>query len=713
MPYVGEGTLRSYVATPLERCSSTTAIINSSVLLHQISHDSHDNFEDIGADGESVKWLRVVSAPTKRLGHGRLPLLGFSLDNTFVIADAQLRCRDGEHYEKGLRCDGGSMRDVWASDAQAALDTIVPALLKAAASAATENDHALRVSEQRRMSVDQDTKEPPRPLIDEKLNDPVTTYAVGNKKMLVIIACPQDSPDCASQSYPYGYCYGKVASVHGCSDAGVNGYVSTVMSTTNTYFESASWRTLRMSTTVTPILKLPYSGSQCGANPTLKFWAGGDPDAFDMMAYAAARARGYEVSDFDFNLIFMPRCPATGWSGIGWIGVPGAILWTYGYDYDSSASHEVGHNLGANHASIMSGGSRGAKAWKDSSNTWSEYGNPHSTMGAGNIDKVQADFMIPSKVTFDWAPTSVLREVVPFSSTGAALCGKPSCGPFFLTATDTGSTSPTGAVYGFQIATAVNDRFYYVEHRTGTTQGNAALISWSDVEPTSGRTGIVENTVLTDCTPGTSDWKDAGCKPGSSIVLDVGTASRSQRVIIVVGAVSSGLLQVDVSTDLSFRGIASAPTPKPTSPPPPPTQAPVMPEPPTPSPVITPIESPTHSESTCDDLGWSNANQYGSSNVCGESDDDLGGCDSASTWGQAVDKCTASGARLCTLAELQNDETRGTGCSFDSEMVWSSTPCGANVHALSVGGSNYGSKSECDADSSPRAVRCCADTLGR
>jgi hypothetical protein len=523
-------------------------------------------------------------------------------------------------------------------------------------------------------------------------------------------------------------------------------------------------------------------------------------------------------------LIFMPRCPATGFSSIGWVGVPGAILCVYGFDYDSSATHEIGHNLGVNHASVMTGGSRGAKAWKDSPNTWSEYGNPHSTMGGGYIETTKADFMIEGKAVFDWASSSVLREVVPFSSSGAGLCSNPSCGPFFLRATDTGSASPVGVVYGFQIATAVNNRFYFVEHRTATTRGSAALITWSDMAITAGSTGQTGNTVLADCTPETSDWIDAGCRPGAFLVLDVGTASRSQNVVVVVGAVTNGLLQVDVSTNIGFRGV-SVPTPEPTSPVP---TAPVPPSAMTPTPAppqtLPPTLSarscndlgwtnaaergnpsvcgesdnrlggcsglltfkkaaafclsrgarlcsvlelkndeargtgcsldtsfvwsntscgatghkqalgscgatrcgaenatsnvrccaddfPDPSDSSCGELGWANAAQFGASNVCGESGNGLGGCKPASSWGEAEAACKVGGARLCTLAELQNDETRATGCSFDSKLVWSSTACAANAHALGMGSTLFGAASECRTDDSPRPVRCCADVF--
>jgi hypothetical protein len=36
------------------------------------------------------------------------------------------------------------------------------------------------------------------------------TYVTGTKKVLVMPICPEDSSNCFTQSYPYGFCYGKV-----------------------------------------------------------------------------------------------------------------------------------------------------------------------------------------------------------------------------------------------------------------------------------------------------------------------------------------------------------------------------------------------------------------------------------------------------------------------------------------------------------------------
>ena len=49
-------------------------------------------------------------------------------------------------------------------------------------------------------------------------------------------------------------------------------------------------------------------------------------------------------------------------------------------------------------------------------------------------------------------------------------------------------------------------------------------------------------------------------------------------------------------------------------------------------------------------------------------------CQAAKTYDQANQICSDVGARLCTEQELLNDCARGTGCSFDKEYNWSSTP---------------------------------------
>jgi hypothetical protein len=115
---------------------------------------------------------------------------------------------------------------------------------------------------------------------------------------------------------------------------------------------------------------------------------------------------------------------------------------------------------------------------------------------------------------------------------------------------------------------------------------------------------------------------------------------------------------------------------------------------------------------SCQDLGW-NAQAYGSSNTCGESDFGLGGCSGLVPWANAEKFCAAAGARLCTVTELQADEARGTGCNLDAQMVWSSTACASTgssgSYTLAYGSSLSGKTTTCAPSSNKNYVRCCSN----
>jgi hypothetical protein len=66
--------------------------------------------------------------------------------------------------------------------------------------------------------------------------------------------------------------------------------------------------------------------------------------------------------------------------------------------------------------------------------------------------------------------------------------------------------------------------------------------------------------------------------------------------------------------------------------------------------------------------GWSD--QLGATHTCGSSPRP---CQSASTFLEAVQVCNVAGGRLCSEAELLNDEVAATGCGFDSAQIWTST----------------------------------------
>jgi hypothetical protein len=104
------------------------------------------------------------------------------------------------------------------------------------------------------------------------------------------------------------------------------------------------------------------------------------------------------------------------------------------------------------------------------------------------------------------------------------------------------------------------------------------------------------------------------------------------------------------------------------------------------------------------------------------------------TFAEAETLCSNIGARLCTLDELLVDEARGTGCNFDTKLIWSSSHCDGhdlstsgvadnarNAFYLSAGSSvsnaalisGFDGTGDCtNATLSVGYVRCCADMAG-
>ena len=112
--------------------------------------------------------------------------------------------------------------------------------------------------------------------------------------------------------------------------------------------------------------------------------------------------------------------------------------------------------------------------------------------------------------------------------------------------------------------------------------------------------------------------------------------------------------------------------------------------------------------------------------VCGESDAGLGEdytvqCFPAATWPGARAICDGTGARLCTVEELQGDVTAGTGCNGDLLLNWSSDDigCDPGQHVQVIGNSVHcdarctakGAGAHCVDDETASAVRCCADAV--
>ena len=110
------------------------------------------------------------------------------------------------------------------------------------------------------------------------------------------------------------------------------------------------------------------------------------------------------------------------------------------------------------------------------------------------------------------------------------------------------------------------------------------------------------------------------------------------------------------------------------------------------------------SVSSCADLGWANAAEYGDEAVCSESDTGLG-CSGLLTWPEAAEFCETAGARLCTAAEIKNKNTYGSGCDLDSKFIWSNTDCDGGFITMT----GRGTSPFCVSGNEEKYTRCCAD----
>ena len=133
------------------------------------------------------------------------------------------------------------------------------------------------------------------------------------------------------------------------------------------------------------------------------------------------------------------------------------------------------------------------------------------------------------------------------------------------------------------------------------------------------------------------------------------------------------------------------------------------PPPPT---TTTTVVSPSICLKNCTELGFkvNTRSSVDSLDVCGSSTLDGTTClPSEATWQTAQDACQSLGARLCTRNEVENGETRGTGCSYDKLLIWTSSECGAGMYWTSRGDGASFSTVCAPVTDNTMAVRCCGD----
>ena len=114
---------------------------------------------------------------------------------------------------------------------------------------------------------------------------------------------------------------------------------------------------------------------------------------------------------------------------------------------------------------------------------------------------------------------------------------------------------------------------------------------------------------------------------------------------------------------------------------------------------------------TCDQLKWSKrvGNVCAASSTALDVDTTSDRCYEDRNQGMATAVCERAGARLCTVEEIETAVTVGTGCGYDTAMVWTSTWCGLGPKYFTANGGGSGER-QCKRYDKARPVRCCADT---
>lgn len=110
--------------------------------------------------------------------------------------------------------------------------------------------------------------------------------------------------------------------------------------------------------------------------------AGCDEDAIAAAADGAARRAGIEPDTYDHVMYVIPHVNACDWAGMG--AMPGRRTWINGNLSTYVLAHELGHNMGADHASsLRCADPQGATRAVADACTEDEYGDPLDVMGRG------------------------------------------------------------------------------------------------------------------------------------------------------------------------------------------------------------------------------------------------------------------------------------------------------------------------------------------
>jgi hypothetical protein len=223
---------------------------------------------------------------------------------------------------------------------------------------------------------------------------------------------------------------------------------------------------------ITPTLRMPQSAAWYGMNSYY--------NQLRTDARTAAAAAGYVLTNYDRDMICMGLVPGFNWAGLGYVGSSGA--WIRGSFSTEVAAHELGHNLGLNHANFWDTSGQSAIGV----GTSVEYGDVYDNMGVGRVNH----FNVRNKAYLNWLKTNEWINVT-------------SNGTYRIFAHD--NPGSTGA-RALRITKNSNTN-YWVEFRQNIT-GNKWLMNGAGLRW--GQNGNQQSQLL-DTTPGSGYGKNDSC----------------------------------------------------------------------------------------------------------------------------------------------------------------------------------------------------------